>query len=393
MKGHKLLEASSIDLTVNDEKMTQGFFQNFPTANALPNTRSVAKLYVPGARHCLVHIRQLHDASGVTIDDLHVIQEVQNDIYAILSAKNNGNSISKSAYVEGQSVEQDILEITSEDSAEEVVMQYALQTECIAQVDRLTLQYLESRFRDEYGARWPSVIEQSINRLRQILFNNEELYYNRWLSIADWRMKIIERCNDVVKRYLGRDTVVPSQHFLGSIRLLIDSLSQENIASPDELTKYSFTLIGQLHDYAFEEKALRIQQVLNSIASKAKRVIYAADRLFVESDQAFKMYGAESPLINALCEDAEVDTDIILDARERVVLELISLRRQANAVVLFGGAHDFVRQIEYWNAQRPNDKFCLIEVTPNTYAKYIDDEDSNATPEDIEIRQPVFLYS
>lgn len=380
---------SSQDATLD----AQDFFNQFPDAHYLPRTHSVARLAVPDARHCLVHIRQLHDDQGVGEQDLRVIQAVQDDIHRILWSLEAWDDCPGGFYVEGQAVEQDVLHINTSDSAEEVALEFMTQFESVMRVDQLTMQYLESRFRDQYGHRGGEAIAIGIRHLRHILQDSDNKRWEQWMRIAEWRDEVVGHCRRVISKYSGESTLPDHMHVLGTVRLYAIgcSIVDERIAGENlqKLAKETMELLSKMRDYAIREDELRRKQQDSAIIERGQRIQYAVDRLHIEPKNSFALQGTESALINALASDIELDEDLMLEARERIILELISLRQQWGEIVLFGGAHDFVRQVERWNQEKPDDKFCLIEVTPKSYAEYIEGEDPSAAPENIEIRQPV----
>jgi gas vesicle protein len=57
--------------------------RKFPTD--IPGAAEVKKFEFPDAKYCLVHIKQIHEVEGLAKKELKEVQEVQNDIYLILS--------------------------------------------------------------------------------------------------------------------------------------------------------------------------------------------------------------------------------------------------------------------------------------------------------------------
>lgn len=62
---------------------------------------------------------------------------------------------------------------------------------------------------------------------------------------------------------------------------------------------------------------------------------------------------------------------IILERREDVLLELIVKRNDPIAVTVYGGFHDWGNNIKQWNKEHPDQKFALIEITPEAYHSYV----------------------
>ncbi len=58
----------------------------------------------------------------------------------------------------------------------------------------------------------------------------------------------------------------------------------------------------------------------------------------------------------------------IFDDREREALSQISLQEQDLAILIYGGAHDFLPDVKKWNRHNKK-KFSLIEITPESYGE------------------------
>ena len=56
--------------------------------------------------------------------------------------------------------------------------------------------------------------------------------------------------------------------------------------------------------------------------------------------------------------------------RELLLLELIAKNGDAIAFTIYGGGHDFDKEIDIWNKKHPDDMFCLVEITPRPYFKF-----------------------
>ena len=63
-----------------------------------------------------------------------------------------------------------------------------------------------------------------------------------------------------------------------------------------------------------------------------------------------------------------------LDPREDEHLSRVAELGSANAVTVYGGAHDWSNNIKTWNQKHPDKKFSLIVVTPNEYTNYEEEE-------------------
>ena len=71
---------------------------DFP--NEIPGAKSIRKYPTPGAKHCLVHVRQRHLLPGMLKEDINRIKVVQDDIYSIISHLIENKEL-KQVYTEG----------------------------------------------------------------------------------------------------------------------------------------------------------------------------------------------------------------------------------------------------------------------------------------------------
>lgn len=58
--------------------------------------------------------------------------------------------------------------------------------------------------------------------------------------------------------------------------------------------------------------------------------------------------------------------DIIFKEAEDYVLQLVSRSNEPYSVVIYGGGHNFLDNVNDWNVKNPKDKFSLIVVTPRS---------------------------
>lgn len=58
--------------------------RNFPPAQKIPGAHAVLRYPCEGAQHCLIHIRNFHGSPDMSLKTANVVDEVQDDIVAIL---------------------------------------------------------------------------------------------------------------------------------------------------------------------------------------------------------------------------------------------------------------------------------------------------------------------
>jgi hypothetical protein len=100
----------------------------------------------------------------------------------------------------------------------------------------------------------------------------------------------------------------------------------------------------------------------------------------LQEEGKMKVIPAETMEGNFLAQDAVKDYEnglitleerdrLIFDVREDSALKLISKNPNPLNVMLYGGAHNFGDNINQWNSQHPDQKYSLIEITPESYRR------------------------
>lgn len=67
-------------------------------------------------------------------------------------------------------------------------------------------------------------------------------------------------------------------------------------------------------------------------------------------------------------DDKEYD-QTVLQPREDTLLDIVSKKNDPFAVTIYGGGHDWSDNVKKWNDKNPNDKFSLVVITPKSYPK------------------------
>ncbi len=80
--------------------LEQGNSVLFDFPDEIPGAKEIAKYITPGARYCLVHIKQSHYKTNLSPKTLEKVKNVQSDIYNIISYLHNNQEINE-IYLEG----------------------------------------------------------------------------------------------------------------------------------------------------------------------------------------------------------------------------------------------------------------------------------------------------
>jgi len=311
----------------DNEEMTQAnkLLVDFP--NDIPGAEFVDKYLTPGAKHCLVHIRQRHLDPDTHLNDteeeLQSIEEVQTNIYDTLSYLID-NSELKEVYTEGipkteglfwENFHENYLSIqkTVQDKGEElreIELEYDLSVNLI------------------FGC---YIIEQTSSRLFSPL-------YVLYRSEAVQLLRILRQI-EKKETYKIKEIFEKADKFIR----VIEYNACLKLASEGKIK-----LIGTEDEYA-----------------KAMREYYENE--LVRDDKHYVSYFM--PI--EVCDD-----------RENVILAKIAQREDTLAVLVlgafhaFGGEHSFGEPYNYdgrpkyldniavWNMMHPNNKFSLIEIFP-----------------------------
>ncbi len=138
----------------------------------IPSVGSVMRYNVNGAKHCLVHVKQMHYADGIDDKLLEKVNAVQHDIYPTLSLMVDNYGLRK-VYREGVT--------------KETINTYKEGVNQIAQIKKLEIEILES-------------IEDS-QRMRDSLFDNEK---EKYTSTINERVqegeKVLSDCRKLYKK-------------------------------------------------------------------------------------------------------------------------------------------------------------------------------------------------
>lgn len=270
----------------------------------LPGASAVRKYETRGATHCLVHIRQLHDIPGLNYGELQEVQHVQNNIYSILSYLVDRHDISE-VYAEGMT-----FEINE-------------QIEPLRHIIKATQRKLDTLSRELIGG-----LERKIRHLQEEPHNEA----------------------DIMRRYHAKQEAERYKKKLGD--------------EMEELNK------SYLKARAFAQEADRLRKERDGRLNAVERLAEEG-RLRVLHGETLEGNLAGSIVARAylsgIVPKSSFDA-LALERREDILLEVIAQKSDNLAVAVYGGGHNFLDNICWWNDTQ-NHKFSLIEVDPEEYPK------------------------
>ncbi len=278
--------------------------------DSLPGAASVEKMIVPGAKHTLVHIRQVHEAPGEIMlrktiersrsDNDVLLRTVQTDIHLILLKLKQGSGLQR-IYQEGRRDSYRTLppERTRENKSS---------LKQLRNVEAELISKLEDLRKTEASADGDS------DKIQKAAIQKERL--NCELLLADTRQRIDE----------------------------VDERITQHHAAGEFGYTYGIPLVP-----AETEKA-------HAQALKMNKEMYAPAGTPDEN--------AKNPPKRPT--QAEYDAAVML-GRENALLEIVSKKNDPFAVTVYGGAHNWKGSVETWNTNHPDDKFSLVTITPKSY--------------------------
>lgn len=290
------------------------FFQDFPLH--IPGAASVEKLPVQDSKHCLIHIRQIHLVEGRELDPEEILQRVrraQGDIYVILSS-----------LIEHQSLQ----EVYSE--AEDAT------TVSMARV---------------------------IDLLRGIAKAAEglESFQTNFAQLTSMEIELIKKRleNDAgIRQKFPNDT--EATNYRTSLRKRIAELElrlPQDIARDEEDRRLKKELQ--------EKRKVREQEETEDYKYSAVERLMAEGRLKLRATETMEAnFRAQ-----AAAGEGRLDSPEVLDDREDLLLSFISENKDAVAYSVYGARHSWQDNIVRWNHDHPEDKFCLIVITPVSIAE------------------------
>lgn len=277
--------------------------------DAIPGAASVNKIEVPGAKHVLVHVRQLHPATDTnpTYEQIEMrdpdVRAVQTDIHLIL-LKLKSSAGMRRIYLEGA---------TKSLTAKSFVDYHG-----VFMNRRSALQKLRATSEDVLKAQ---------QGFRESAGNGAE--------------------DDVFGRTLKSAAGTASDQ--------MDLLYYDTQSAEAELEK-KLEKTDQAQSQFMAAGELARSSKIEIAAAETKQANAAAMELFRNKKKSGEPLSSE---YNA----------VTLDARENVLLDIVSANKDPFAVTVYGGGHDWSDNIKQWNDKNPNDKFSLVVITPKSYPK------------------------
>lgn len=290
------------------------WYDAFPAE--IPGAAKVDKsVRTPGASHVLVHIRQKHYRPEIDEKGMQEVNQVQDDIYKILSHLSSRNVV-KRVYDEG---------VTS-------LVEMDLRVHNIIKKDIATRPYnfLASRY------------QEMIKRYQSML-NDEEGIKSRYPNQTE------------------------AENFRQQIRAEIDKtkLNLEELTKLEERAKNTEAKLQQV-DKEFERKNGAVARLHN----EGRLEVIAAE----EYEQQLRADIAElrwfKDVADAIDRGERPNYELppeIMDQREDILLNLVSQNRDQSATSVYGALHDWRNNVNLWNSQHPDQRFSLIVVTPLAY--------------------------
>jgi len=298
--------------------------------NEIPGAKSVEKYVVPEAKYTLVHVRQAHLVSEehkeIVGENKDKIEAVQEDIYKILLHLADNHGL-KQVYEEAVSKETAPVENVMA-NLDKTISKIDINSEKLEREEKkLQLKYKKHQLKNDIG----------------LAFEAEEKYPNNPKEFNEY----IQRRKEEIKEEI---TQLESE--------ILKPLDQRDVSQRiREKNKYSATF---------------------RLSAEGKIEIVAAE-------DAMTNILASKLLDEHLKKKTKLISELILDDREDILLEIISKQDSSLAVSVYGGAHawggyescgedyhmrgrrSYKDNITEWNKKNPDKKFSLIEVVPESY--------------------------
>ena len=297
------------DYQQRNQTLANKLLDEFP--DEIPGAREVEKQKVIGADKTLVHVRQQHLTTRTEEGDEEWkrTEAVQNDIYEILSYLISEKDLKK---VYREALIPEHMEIIS----------LAADLEGRFREISASLQKSTGAFADFYQKRIASIEEE--------LKDEDQIRIGAFLRFGE---------------------------------------------DPQGITNYRAELFEELSD--FKTKSLDLKNESTPYVAEYEIVDGAADKLYlegkieilpVETMEANLLAGfVAEDVVNGEKVDARKHDFIVMQKRENIALEIIAKNSDALNVMIYGGAHYWGDNINSWNSQNPNQKYSLIEITPESY--------------------------
>jgi hypothetical protein len=313
-------------LDVSSDSDANRLLAEFPIE--IPGALHVHKYATPGARYCLVHIRQEHLIKDISKEELKKVGIIQGDIYKILTdlIKNHGL---KEVYDEGLTPETDSNKESFKlcqllDSIDETVGNNEKNA-------RQRISELEEKIR--------------VGRKSPIFAIEAEMHYP-----SD---------NDSMGKYLGKLKL----ELTDEKKKLPGAIEMDNKNRREKSERYQYQAVERAGlNYGLE--------------------IFPAETLRGNMMGTFAVH----ELMKRKNGDKELNRRV-LDDREDILMEVVARQEKSLVVCVYGGAHawgghdsfgcnyplaydwraSLKDNISEWNKTHPNKKFSLIEVTPEHY--------------------------
>lgn len=337
--------------SINDPEVTEAnrLLIDFPIQ--IPGARDVKKLLTPGAKYCLVHIRQTHQVKDKEIMKKigPEVEAVQDDIYTIVSSLHSGFNVDE-VYDEGYDYNESQIPSDSNILLKEIDKKNAAAGFKILHVTK----------------------DQQISLYQKVLALCDGCNPDSEQSRKEFAAKM-RQLGEIIK-----ESYDYSLNELDGTNLPISNISYKSI-----LDKIKTTTENRLKkDKDYQEKC------------RAEFKYMAAFRLY--TNHVITVVGAEKSSLNEKAgqvmdrarqgnaTSSELD-DAVFKERENYLLEVVESRGKSMAVAIYGAAHAWGGlwsfgsaysgderdtrgdNVYKWNKDHPDAKFSLIEIVPARY--------------------------
>ncbi len=295
--------------TVEDATMANKLLIDFP--NEIPGAAYVDKYITKGAKYCLVHIRQIHLVDGLSEEEKKEVEIVQSDIFKILEYLILNHGL-ESVYGEGMDPKN---------------APYA------------NLVYSIESFEESYY----DFLKNDILNIKRQIASTEKVIANAYVRNELDGISQLEKSLELLKVQLGEES-------------------------------------KELEDMTMSQSESEKYNAIQTIVKKYNIQYFGADIEQV-SKEAFEARKDQSV-------SQEMVRHLVFDVREDVVLWIVSMKKDPLSVVIYGGGHTWGGResfgelfpinerhfnisaqdnIAVWNRMHLDERFSLIEITPQNY--------------------------
>lgn len=285
--------------------------------DTLSGAASVKKIDVPDAKHCLVHIRQIHNAPfGSDYSKTRKVLE------------SNRSEIGRTLIDVQTNIHLILLQLKKTSGLRRVYQEGQDETQSFMHAD------LMSANRD---------LKEVQEDIRTAKAACEKLQQS--MSVLAAKMR---ECPDTDA---GRAQKKIYEDDMGKLDAKFNALLRVSLHLQEDLIRADASVTQLLASGEFART-----YGMDLVPAEKKDVI--------ETSLAFVKSRREAG--NFKTDDKEYD-QTVLQPREDALLDIVSKKNDPFAVTVYGGGHDWSDNVKKWNDKNPNDKFSLVVITPKSY--------------------------